>query len=294
MFKRTCNTIVKEVTPKEAEAFLAMNNFPGQRDLNQIKARQYADMMENGTMRPVDIAVLTMPSGVKYLANGQHVCTAIILYGKQFPARIDFYKCDTDRDAWILFGSFDVHASRTEKHIIKAARGLFTNDKLHTIPLRTLSSLGAAMFYIEAGDGSRPDFRAKVPAKTCKADAIDRNSKELLEASFVIGPETSGSPLTRVGVATAIVMTNRANFSKSQVFWEQVRTGESLKRNDPAYKLREWLRTPSISATKNSGGTGGHVSQYAASVAFWNSFITGEHRTCVKVRAMKDLPEVLG
>lgn len=294
MFKRTQQTNCKDVTPKEAEAFLALNNFPGQRNLNQLKAKQYADMMENGTMRPVDIAVLTMPSGIKYLANGQHVNTAIIIHGKPFPARIDYYKCDTDRDAWLLFGSFDVHASRTEQNIIRAARGLFKNENLHSVPLRTLQSLGAALFYIESGDGKRPNFRVKVPMKTCKADAIERNSEEILRAAFVVGCEHKNSPLTRVGVATAIVATCRKNEKKAFAFWNQVRTGENLTRNDPAYKLREWLREPSITKTKNSGGTGGHVAQYAASIAYWNSYIAGEKRSFVRTSSLKELPEVLG
>lgn len=295
MFKRTQQTICKDITPKEAEAFLALNNFPGQRPLNQLKARQYADFMEQGTMRPIDIAVMTMPSGINYLANGQHVCTGEIIYGKPFPARIDYYKCETDRDAWLLFGTFDVQGPRTEGHIVKAARGLFENQNLHTIPLRTLQSLGAALFFIEAGDGKRPDFRAKVPARSCKADAIDRNAEEVLRAAFVIRSENKGSPMSRVGVATAIVMTNRAAEGKSLLFWDQVRTGENLKRSDPAYKLREWLRNPTErNHTAGGGGLAGHYAQYAMCITWWNAFITGDDRKIVKLAAMKTLPEVLG
>lgn len=294
MFQRIGKTQIRDVTTKEAEAFLKLNTFQGQRPLNQLKARQYADLMEKRLMRPVDIAVMTMPNGIKHLANGQHVCTAIVLYGKPFPARIDYYRAETEHDAWMLFGTFDVHASRTEQHILKAAQGLFSNNKLRDVPLRVLQSCGSALFYLEAG-GGKPLFSGRPPTRTTKAELVERNAEEVLWASFMIGAShTNGTstPLTRVGVITAMMATARANTKQAQVFWEKVKTGELLTQNEPAYKLRQLLTRPSYSLGGVRGGNTMNMMQYVACISWWNSFRTGEPRSSVKLAAIKELPEV--
>lgn len=295
MFKRTQQTLLRDITPKEAEAFLKLNDFPGQRPLNQLKARQYCDFMENGTMRPVDVAVMTMPNGIKHLANGQHVLTGIIKYGNPFPARIDYYKCETETDAWHLFSTFDTHASRTDRHIAKAARGLLENEAMRTIPLRVLSSCAAALFYVNSGKDGRPDFTARPNSKTEKVDGLNANDTEVLEAAFIIGPESNGNnPLTRVGVVAAIIMSAKANAKSAHKFWEAVRTGENLTRSHPAYKLREWLREPVSRHMSNDGARGNHMIQYIVCISWWNSFVTNQPRTSVKVSAMKEIPAVIG
>src|SRR5690349_8632973 len=110
MYKLTNPPSVRKVTPKEVdEDFLPYNTFPGQRDLSGLKVRRYADGMEEGSMRPVDIAIATGPNGAKFLMNGQHVCHGIKIFGKPYNAIVSYYKCETEEDLWKLFATFDVH-----------------------------------------------------------------------------------------------------------------------------------------------------------------------------------------
>jgi len=77
MYKLSTAPSIRFVTPKEAEHdFLAINNFPGQRDKNPSKSRSYADGMSDGSFRCAPIDIATGPNGVKYLMNGQHTCDA--------------------------------------------------------------------------------------------------------------------------------------------------------------------------------------------------------------------------
>jgi hypothetical protein len=257
-----------------------------------LKAKLYAEKMEDGTMLPVNIAVMTMPSGVQYLVNGQHTNTSIIIYGKPFPACVDYYKCETETDAWILYGQFDTQGQRTEGHIYKAARGLMKCDKLRDQPLRVLQACGSALFYISAGIDGNPDFSATASNKTDKIELLDENSEVVLLASFLMGSQHKSNPLLRVGVVTAIIKTLKANEKKASEFWTAVSTGERLERNDPQYRLREWLREPSHQTIRHIRGV--HVTQYACCVLWWNSYITGERRHITKLAALKELPEMLG
>lgn len=276
----------RKVQVKEAEQFLAINNFKGQRELNPLKARLYADKMENGTMRPVHVAIATLPDGKKVLMNGQHVCTAITIHGKPHSATVEYYKCDDWDDAWHLYASFDIHASRTERHVMKAARGLFKNEALRDLPLAILQSCGTAIAIL--GSGKKPIFKLRGIEKTAKAEAVDNYPEDVIwVASFV-----EFVHLIRVGVVAAMIATHRANESKAEEFWRLVGSGIGITSKDsPAYKLREALisvrRSNSVSC-----GSEAHFDNYCTSIAWWNSFVNGERRTAVKLAAMNEAPDV--
>jgi hypothetical protein len=288
-YSRSQQCIAKDVSPKEAELFLAVNNFPGQRKLNQAKASMYATKMAEGTMRPVDIDVLTMPDGIKYLMNGQHVCTAIVLHGKSFPARVQYWRCENDTDAWHLFGTFDVHATRTERQIIKAARP-FLGDELADVPLRVLQQTASALAITRK---RVPDFWQMNMNKTEKADLLKDNASEVLFVNEVykIGG-SSNEPMFRVPVIAAMVATFRASPEKALRFWTRVVTGEMITRSDSEYKLRSVLSNRSLSGSI-SGGHMMNRSYYCYCVAHWNSWVRGEKRSTVKIRAMRTIPDVL-
>jgi len=290
MYKLTGPIQNKEVTPKEAESFLAINNFAGQRKLNVIKARRYADMMDTGEMRPVDIAIMTLPNGQRQLVNGQHVCHGIMLRGKPYKAVVSYYRCEELKDAWRLFSTFDSHATRTERQIMGGARGAFEDSRLHDIALRTLQSCGSAL--VALGDGLAPNFKNKVGDKKAKVEAVENHPEEVACVSFIIGSETR-SHLARVGVVAAIIATLRANEKMAFKFWESVRTGELLVSTDPEYQLRKHLLSGEARIASSSGG-GCDMNRYwfILSICWWNSWMNNEQRRSVKVLAVRDYPEV--
>lgn len=292
MYHLTRETIVRTIDPKEAQSLLSFNEFEGQRKLNQVKARRYSELMESHRMRPVDVAIMTVPGGIKYLANGQHVLTAIIMYGKPFWARIEYYKCDTKQDAWHLFSTFDVHAARTEQQIARAARGNFEDENLHIIPYALLQYAGSALFFLSNG---KMNFNLKPSNKTVKMDLVEEHSEEVVWLNSLQPSKNDAASrriLDRVSVITAMLATHRVEPEKATEFWRQVRDGEMLKKTDPQKRLHDALNCGLGSyAWKRKGDITRTV--YCLCAVWWNAWITGENRNSVKLRAIKEIPKVL-
>lgn len=285
MFKESRGPVQKNLTPKEAEVFLAINNFPGQRQYDPVFGQYHADNMRSGTERRIEIAIAYVKeTDVEFLVNGQHACRAVILYGKEYKATITYYVCDTMEDAWRLFATFDVHRARTAAQFIKSRRGLFLDKRLHEIALRPMTVAGSALLSI--GGGINPTFvtgNAKSKAKTEKADLIEKYSGCVLFVSKF----SEYDHLMRVGVATAMIASYRVSPSHAFDFWTSVGNGEMLKRGDPRYKLREALLNDAPLA---GNGRKQQEFQYAVCASWWNSWALNQPRTSVKFAAMKDLP----
>lgn len=289
MFYRTQHETIQEITPEKAASLLELNTFPGQRALSQTKWRGIVSRMDEGTQRISEVAVMTMPDGRKYLANGQHTLTAILDRNKPWRCLVEYYKCEHESDAWRLFGTFDVHATRTEGQILNAARGLLENKHLRELPIRVLRTCGAALMFL--GDSTTPDFRLTPPDKTTKASLLDEHAQDVLNVSHLVYGANSlkTNPLVRVSVVTAIIVTLRKNERKAFEFWERVHNGEMLTKDDPRMKLRLYLQEP----CRGTSGWTANFRQYAPCILWWNAWRTGEKRSIVKVASLKELPEAV-
>jgi hypothetical protein len=284
MYKLTQAPQSRKVTPKDCEYFLSLNNFPGQRTMNPLKVKSYGDIHRQGGFRPFNISVATAPNGQKYLVNGQHCCQMVQQTGKDCSATIEYFKCETDRDLWMLFGSFDVHATRSQSQIFKGARGLLASEELRELPLRHLSHCGAAISMMQ---GDAMSHIAKMSNKTDKVRFVDENPGFVSwAAAFHDTPF-----IATVGVLCAMFATYRVNKPESDKFWHQVKDGVNLKsKQDPIYRLREQLR--SGCQTNMSSGSR-FTFEYAVCVSWWNSYRSGDDRRIVKVAAMKEMPIAL-
>jgi len=289
-YKRTQALMCGPVAPEQANRLLEYNTFPGQRAMQQWKANLYAGLMLNGGMRPVDIDIVTMPNGIKYMMNGQHVCSGIVLTGKPHEARLQYWKCDTETDAWHLFGTFDVHGTRTERQIIKAARP-FLGPELHDVSLQVLQACGSALMMAST---KPPSFTGVKTCKTAKADLIKPNADIVTWVAHlesVAGKERRS--ILRVPAVCAMVATYRKNPIKAEEFWNGVCSGELLTRDMPQFRLANTLMTGTTEQNTIGGGSRNKVF-YCVCIAYWNSFIEGTKRKSVKVGAMKTIPEPLG
>lgn len=282
MYKLTSQIQSRTVTPDEARHFLAINNFEGQRAMNPLKARYYADLIRDRLMRPPNIATAILNDGQKVLMNGQHCCQAIIISGKPFPCTIEHYKCDTAEDAWLLFASFDVHATRTEGHIMKAARGLF-NDNLKSIPLRTLQSAGSALFIL--GEGDNPRFTGQPSNKAIKPKLVSEN-EDIVNWLSQFSDENY---LVKVPVFCAMIATYRANQDAAKEFWGGIKDGDNLYGLTRSF--RDLLMGNQLGINNCGGGHNRSRAIYIACICYWNSWMAGETRKQVKIAAMKDLPK---
>jgi len=284
-YYRTQALICKAVAPHESMKYLEINTFPGQRKLNQQKANQYAALMQSGEMRPVDIDVALCPGGLRYLMNGQHVCTGIVVYGKPYEARIQHWKCETETDAWHLFGTFDVHASRTEQQIIKAARPFL--GELRDVPLSVLQACGSAIMMLTTDP---PSFGTVKTIKTQKADMLLPHSEEvqwIASLSETAGKDRRG--IFRVPSVAGMIATYRKNPDKADEFWRSVASGEMLRRGSAQWNLSNVLLSGVTEKNTLGGGTRNRVF-YTYCIVYWNSWRSNTARRCVKFGAMKKVP----
>jgi hypothetical protein len=287
MYTESRQPVFREITPRDAEGFLALNNFPGQRAYKPMKGRSYADNMANGSHRRIEIAVAKVrESGVDYLMNGQHNCNAILIHNRPYSGVVSYYTCDTMEDAWRLFATFDVHASRTEQQFMHSRRGLFDDERLHDVPLRVLQCCGTALYAL--GAGTDPQFNAPAThVKTEKADLVDKYADDVI---FVSQYKEYGHMIA-VGCVAAIIATERKNKKAAAEFWEKVGTGEMLVLSDPRRRLRDSLMDLRFLG-EIRGGYQRQKAMFALCASWWNSWRTGEVRRSVKVNAMSGVPKV--
>lgn len=287
MYAESRQPAFKDITPREAEAFLALNNFPGQRKYKPTKGRAYADNMASGSHRRIEIAVAKVKeTGVDYLMNGQHNCHATIIHNKPYQGVVSYYTCDTMEDAWRLFATFDVHASRTEQQFMHSRRGLFKDDRLHEVPLRVLQCCGTALYAL--GAGTEPQFNVPTAhAKTVKADLVDKYADDVM----FVAQYKDYDHMIAVGCVTAIIATARKNNKAAFEFWEKVGSGEMLVITDPRRKLRDALLDRRFLGEARGGSRRPKV-MFSMCASWWNSWRSGDSRRYVKVNAIGELPKV--
>jgi hypothetical protein len=278
----------RSVSVADAERFLAINDFPGQRPYKPSKGRHYADNMATGAHRRVEIATAYVEeTGREYLMNGQHNCNAIVIRGAAYPGIVAKYLCETMEDAWRLFATFDVHASRTEKQFMGARRGLFKDERLHDIPLRVLGACGSALYAL--GSGEEPQFKVVGErSKTDKADMVEMYPEDVVFVSRYREREH----LMRVGIVAAIIATSRQNPTAAIDFWDKVATGEMMSLSDPRMMLRNSLTSiGGKSAAMKFGQHNGQRTLYTVCISWWNSWRSNEPRKAVKIASIKKLPK---
>lgn len=278
----------KELTPAECEQLLQFNTFPGQRQRNIRRARLYADSMIDGSMLPAAVDIASMPDGSSILMNGQHVLTACVLAGKNYLFRVTYYECETSDDAWRLFSKFDTHPSRTGRQIMKGARGLFKDARLHDVPLAVLTHCGVALMTLGGGTNEPVFITNGVVDKSIQPRLVDENPDDVL----YVAEFSDKRHLMRTGVVIAIMAIHRKGNGKADEFWRKVADGVGFtSKTDPAYRLREQLLEGVIQAdTTNSGR---HRIYYSLCVTWWNAWISGDKRTMVKLGAMERVPKIL-
>jgi len=289
MYTLTTNIQERMISTAEASTFLEINTFEGQRQLCGIKVNRYCAMMKTGEMRPIEIAVakLEYENGRNVLMNGQHTLNAIIKNGAPHRATIQYWKCSTPQDAYKLFGSFDVHGTRTQTQIMKAAKPRLADERLHAVPTRVLNVCGSALAFL--GGGMAPVFNSQSSgSKTRKPDLCDMHGDDVMFVARFAG----SARLMFTGVVTAMISTHRADPIGAMEFWSRVDDGIGMQsRSDPRYALREYLNDES--PRKYTGGQARNHELYYTCVMFWNSFVKGESRTRVNLSSISQSRKVV-
>lgn len=220
------------------------------------------------------------------LANGQHQCTAVVMAGKPIYAVVSEYQCKTPEDFAMLYRQFDNNAVRTLAEISipeAAALGVKWSKKL-------LSTILSAVSFLEGKQGLH------------KNERVTLIGKYLREGNFIHDlidcvPAKESLHIVRSPVVAAMIATFRKCAGDAEKFWEDVRDGENLSGSSPAFKLRNYLLTTSISfgrgVNANSLNASASVREiYSKCITAWNAYRT-DGKTSLKYFPGKEAPKAL-
>lgn len=287
--RESTNTL--DIGPRKAEELLRCNTFDGQRPLNKLWVQYLANEINVGRFVKGHVALAkNCKSDEQMIMNGQHQLHACLLSGKVITVTLDFYRYETNDDLWHLYGSFDVHKGRTERHIIKGGRGLLKSEELHTVPIATLVACGGALVWL--GGGTKAAITAKAMNKCTKMELVEKYAKDVVWINDMCRNHPKGR-CPAMAIVAAMIATHRTNEDKADEFWPRVIGGHDLVRNSPEWRLHGVINA-GVSGANVVSGKNKNWRMYALCISWWNSFITEDGRSSVKVESMKSLPEVMG
>jgi len=283
MFTENSTKIIM-VDKQQAADFLKLNTFESQRKINTNHLKKLEREIEGGTFRVGEIAtaIKHYNGGEKVLINGQHQAQAIINTGTKIKAVYEVYDVFTPTDLSLLFRKFDNNFVRTlgQKSIVEAkALGVPWSNKV--ISLMTSAVRYKTGPYIKFTDSAIDDLRHYLKV----GDFVN----SLFEES-----EKLPMHLTRGPVVHAILLTWEKSQSDTERFWKLVRDGESLKKSDPAFSLRDYLLTTSVGVGRGVSDTK-RASQHemvSKCVTAWNAYRKGT-KTDLKYYSIKPIPKAV-
>ncbi len=279
-----------ELTEKLARDLLSINTYKAQRAVKPGHVARLVEKAQAGLFHDANIAIAEMPDGTRYLMNGQHCCHLVLQLKRSLSAVQQRFACQDDADLATLFSQFDTDiATRT---IGDQLHAWVQGTELERFPIRCVRSVTEALAMLEHETKARIAWRAEErwAALYDNADLVPHIYK------LVFGNRSNTARaqgfVLRSPVVAAMILTLRKNQPAAMDFWAKVREGEMLAKSDPAYKLREWLRSVSLSGMGRSlQATAGRREMLVRCIAGWNASRSGKS-TVLRYISGAPLPHV--
>ena len=288
-----------EVDPATAAHYLTFNSYGKQRSVRLPHVDELAFKMTLGLFRFGEIAFVSIKGGRDLMMNGQHVCSAIIQSGSTEPCMLERFKTNSEMGASEIFRQFEIlPRSLTDMVAVEiAARNL-------NWPLWVASSVvGAAVLErTQSSTGrihrTRGMSVARVGSYLTKSEKVELIKDYTAEGDFVCSILTDGvgkkevAHISKVPLVCAMIKTWNKDKADAKIFWQNVRDGEFLKKDDPEWKLRTFLLQ---AKEKGEGGYQIRTIQaneyvYRCLIA-WNAFRQGK-KTNLAYHVKSALPKL--
>lgn len=212
-------SMVVMLTVELAAALLKLNTH--NRKIKPIVLRRYCVDVERGNWKLTASGIGVSESGK--LIDGQHRCEAVVATGVAIPVVIVFGLKD---DSQI---KVDRHARRSNLDVFSLA-GL-THD---TVEIQT------AVFLAKLSDTgmSQPGSKSGAPSDEDVMAAYHTHKEAIIWASAWSAHEKGFS---RIGIVAGLVYYYEAHREKAVAFSARLKDGSGMTRDDPAFRLREWI-----------------------------------------------------
>ena len=290
-WKLVSEKVIKKFGRREAEAYLALPQLDGERDIRASHVAHLAREYEDGEFLTGHIATVTIgKSRDRCKLNGGHQCTMLVERGNgaTMSALVQDFWAATGRDAARLYEKFDNPISmRGWYHIIKMYHA--TCKGAADWPIRVYSLCTGAVGF-DRGKCSRG--YKKTIKRADRAEYATLMPVECGIMAEIVAVTGKSGHITREPVFNAMLQTILHDQSQAQGFWAKVRDGEMLPSGHPAMVLRNKL----MSVNSGSGGsvTSGrkrgvsHDERYTWCIRAWNAF--REDRGVMILRYRKNAP----
>lgn len=251
------------LTVEKAKYFLTTNTYAGQRPLSPKHVKYLVGKITSGKFHVGSVAVVHY-SDKTYLMDGQHQCHAVIEAGKSVKAKLVEYDIDDKSEIATVFAQFNADRIRSAPEVAWAAAVLIGMEDWSR---RFVQTCATATMIVSSGGGRFDSSRGLT--KEERAKLLEKNRADCFAAKDILcnGHGTVLDKHLSKGVVVAAVMaTARKSKDDAAKFWKQVRDGEMLTKNSPAYKLRKYLM--GIETIRGDSGR----EMYSKCITAWNAF----------------------
>lgn len=276
----TTTAVVQQVTPTQAQAWLAECAYPHQRKLRAWHVRELANEMRKGRFIPAaPIAIAHTADGKSHIVNGQHTLNAIIEYGEPVTQIVAHYNGVTEEDVAIIYSHYDINARRSisdalKAHGVDAATGLSPTQQ---------NILGGAL-QVLYNNFMPASGQERMPREDVAMAMIEWAHEMRLWWQLGDGTRITHTAYRRAAVcAVAIVIMRYAPANMTDDFWSQVANDDGLSRYDPRKLLREFLIDVRVNVGRVYSKTAQTWQMSRVVARAWNAWCDGEDIRLLKL-----------
>lgn len=254
------------VTPDEAKHLRATCHFPRQRIITPRNVERLRLEMERRRFVPgTPVFFCRYPNGAVTIVNGNHTLEAIVSSGIPQKLVFIFLEVESEEEAALIYGCFDVHKSRSWNDALRAV-GL--GDEI-AAAARVMPALGVILARFNPG----PENVETNTSRQVRFAFMKHYREEaaLLHAAIAGAPKPNQRVIQRAAVYAVALETAKYQPSLAIEFWRGTAHDDGLPKHDPRKTLLRWLHGHPVLGAPSSW----MVQSRAAALA-WNAFSRGE------------------
>lgn len=285
-----------ELDHKEASRLLEYEEFPGDRKLKQPHVDHLIRVMNRGTFRPEQVALMTCKlNGKVYRMNGQHTAWARLEMPENWscPVQVIEYEAESEEDMRTLYSSIDRGSPRTRSNVMDSYLvGIPEYEGVKRTTLKHLPQGFILWFWPSSQERRKHD--ADDVAYLLKTDHYDLSRKV---CAFLDKQSTrEHRHIFRASVVAALFATFHKAPQIANDFWRPVSEGTGMKdKGDPRLKLRNELMRTAVDSGSGSRSDKKCVTaeqMYRLCINAWNAYRDGRNLSILKAPETGKRPRV--
>ena len=266
-----------ELTKSKSFWYIDLPVFRGEREVADTHVQFLYDQMklDRFNWRNVTLATAEL-DGVEYKINGQHTAWARSYMPDDYSPTVREirWRVKNQEQLRALYSSFDAGKPRTEQHLTKVE--LSGEKMLESIWAKHLGMLAAAtLFWKHEQYHTRQRYSAAASAQLVREHHLQLVQTVGLYYQSIY---KDSKDIRRLPVIAAMLATFDKVPTVAPEFWTKVANGLDLSdKNDPRYRLRQFLGEHSLSTSRISDRTPIDIeSMYRVCILCWNKWRKNE------------------